>query len=78
MNRLIVVIALCMAVLGVEAQTWIIAHRGYWKSEGSAQNSITSLKRAAEARAYGSEFDVQLTKDQNVVVNHDEIGRAHV
>lgn len=72
MNRLIVAIALCMAVLGAEAQTRIIAHRGYWKSEGSAQNSITSLKRAAEARAYGSEFDVQLTKDQNVVVNHDD------
>ncbi len=72
MNRLIVAIALCMAVLGAEAQTRIIAHRGYWKSEGSAQNSITSLKRAAEARVYGSEFDVQLTKDQNVVVNHDD------
>lgn len=72
MNRLIVAIALCMAVLGAEAQTRIIAHRGYWKSEGSAQNSITSLKKAAEARVYGSEFDVQLTKDQNVVVNHDD------
>lgn len=72
MNRLIVAIALCMAVLGAEAQNRIIAHRGYWKSEGSAKNSITSLKKAAEARVYGSEFDVQLTKDQNVVVNHDD------
>ncbi len=72
LNRMIVAIALCMAVVGAEAQTRIIAHRGYWKSEGSAQNSITSLQKAAEARVYGSEFDVQLTKDQNVVVNHDD------
>lgn len=71
-NRMIVTIALCVAVLGAEAQTRIIAHRGYWKSEGSAQNSVTSLKKAAEARVYGSEFDVRLTKDQNVVVNHDD------
>lgn len=72
LNRMIVAIVLCMAVWEVQAQTRIIAHRGYWKSEGSAQNSIVSLKKAAEARVYGSEFDVQLTKDQNVVVNHDD------
>ena len=72
LNRMTIAIALCMAVVGAEAQTRIIAHRGYWKSEGSAQNSITSLQKAAEARVYGSEFDVQLTKDQNVVVNHDD------
>ena len=29
-------------------QTKVIAHRGYWKCEGSAQNSIRSLERAAE------------------------------
>ena len=72
-NRMIVTIALCVAVLGAEAQTRIIAHRGYWKSEGSAQNSVTSLKKAAEARVYGSEIDMRLKKDQNVVVNHDDM-----
>lgn len=53
------------------AQTKIIAHRGYWNCEGSAQNSITSLEKSAEIGAYGSEFDVSITKDGVCVVNHD-------
>lgn len=52
-------------------QTKVIAHRGYWKCEGSAQNSIRSLERAAEIGAYGSEFDVHLTADGVLVVYHD-------
>lgn len=70
--KMIIACTLCMTALGIQAQTRIIAHRGYWKCEGSAQNSITSLKKAAEAKVYGSELDVQLTKDRNVVVNHDD------
>ncbi|MBO4842389.1 MAG: glycerophosphodiester phosphodiesterase [Bacteroidales bacterium] len=49
----------------------IVAHRGYWKTEGSAQNSIASLLKAGEIGAYGSEFDVNLTADNELVVNHD-------
>lgn len=52
-------------------ETKVIAHRGYWDCEGSAQNSIFALKKAAEARVYGSEFDVQITGDTVAVVNHD-------
>ena len=59
-------------MLAAHAQTQVIAHRGFWKAEGSAQNSITALKKAAEAGVYGSEFDVQLTADGVIVVNHDE------
>lgn len=55
-----------------QAQTQVIAHRGFWKTEGSAQNSITALQNASEAKVYGSEFDVQLTADGVVVVNHDD------
>lgn len=65
-------IVICVIAINIQAQTKIIAHRGYWKCEGSAQNSIASLQKAAEAKLYGSEFDVQLTKDKNVVVNHDD------
>lgn len=54
------------------AQTQIIAHRGYWKTENSAQNSIAALQKAAEIKVYGSEFDVQLTGDGVIVVNHDD------
>ena len=63
---------LCLCtVLSAGAQTRVIAHRGYWKTEGSAQNSVTALQKAAEAGLYGSEFDVRLTADDVVVVNHN-------
>lgn len=52
------------------AQTKVVAHRGYWKTAGAAQNSIASLRNAAEIGAYASEFDVYLTKDGIPVVNH--------
>ena len=54
------------------AQTQVIAHRGYWNCEGSAQNSIASLHKAQELGVYGSEFDVWITPDGVLVVNHDE------
>lgn len=52
-------------------ETQIVAHRGYWKTEGSAQNSIMSLKKADALGIYGSELDVWITRDGTVVVNHD-------
>lgn len=55
----------------LNAQTQIIAHRGFWKTEGSAQNSITSLLKADEIKAYGSELDIWLSSDGVPVVNHD-------
>jgi glycerophosphoryl diester phosphodiesterase len=54
-----------------ERPTKIIAHRGYWNIAGSAQNSITSLQKAQELDIYGSEFDVWITVDGVVVLNHD-------
>lgn len=52
-------------------KTEIIAHRGAWKEFELPQNSIASLEKAIELKCYGSEFDVHLTKDNRVVVNHD-------
>lgn len=54
----------------------IIAHRGYWQTEGSAQNSIRALELADEIRVYGSEFDVHLTADDVVVIFHDDTIRG--
>ena len=48
----------------------VIAHRGYWKTEGSAQNSIRSLELANEINAFGSEFDVHLTSDDVLIIIH--------
>lgn len=50
----------------------VIAHRGAWKVDGLPQNSIASLQRAVELGCAGSEFDVHLTKDDVLVVNHDQ------
>jgi len=49
----------------------IIAHRGFWSLDGSAENSIKSLQAAADLEIYGSEFDVHLTADNIPVVYHD-------
>ncbi len=52
-------------------QNQAIAHRGAWNADGLPQNSIASLQRAIELGCAGSEFDVHLTKDDVLVVNHD-------
>jgi glycerophosphoryl diester phosphodiesterase len=64
-------LCLCGAT-GAQAQTQIIAHRGYWDKLGAAQNSLSSLENAIKMGAYGSEIDVWLTKDGVLVLNHDE------
>ena len=64
-------------IANTSAQTRVIAHRGFWKTQGSAQNSITSLLKADSIGCYGSEFDVWLTKDNGLVVSHDGIIQGH-
>lgn len=53
------------------ARNGVIAHRGAWKRENLPQNSIASLQNAIRLGVAGSEFDVQLTADKVLVVNHD-------
>ncbi len=55
-----------------QSTTQIIAHRGFWKTDGSAQNSLASLCKADSIACYGSEFDVWMTADKQLVVNHDK------
>lgn len=49
----------------------IVAHRGAWKNTGAPQNSIASLENAIKLGCVGSEFDVRMTKDEVLVINHD-------
>lgn len=76
MNRLFITLAFAAIVSSAQttlsAQTQVIAHRGYWNCEGSAQNSIASLRKSAGIGVFGSEFDVVITKDGVLVVNHDD------
>ncbi|MCD8073013.1 MAG: glycerophosphodiester phosphodiesterase [Alistipes sp.] len=55
-----------------DKHTKVIAHRGYWDTKGSAQNSLASLRNAARIGCYGTEFDVHLTSDGVAIVNHDD------
>ena len=72
--RTIIITSIFIAIVSqMQAQTQVIAHRGFWKTEGSAQNSIAALLKADSIGCYGSEFDVWLTKDNELVVNHDPI-----
>ena len=80
--RIIISVLLSALVLmpaSVEAKkkqkVGIVAHRGFWNCEaaGYSQNSIASLKAAQDAGVWGSEFDVFLTADEQLVVNHDAV-----
>ncbi|WP_312921504.1 glycerophosphodiester phosphodiesterase family protein [Empedobacter brevis] len=55
----------------------IIAHRGYWDTENNAKNSIQSLKSAQDIKTYGSEFDVLISADDVLMVNHDDHYQGH-
>ena len=47
------------------------AHRGLFDNEGDApENSLAAFKKAVEA-GYGMEMDIQLSKDDKLVVFHD-------
>lgn len=69
MRKLIMI--LLLAVSAVANAQEVICHRGYWDTEGSAQNSLRSLVKADSIGAWGSEFDVWMTADGVLVVNHD-------
>ncbi len=80
MKRAIFLAALLLVCITTAAQTLekrvqICAHRGFWESEAAAkaQNSLASLKAAQDNMFWGSEFDVHLTSDGMVVVNHDPV-----
>jgi len=71
--RLFVSLLLLGSLVSCTQQVKIVAHRGYWKADGAVQNSIASLRAAGELGVYGSEFDVWLTADGRLVVNHDSM-----
>jgi len=53
-------------------QNRYFAHRGLYSRDGSVpENSLAAFKAATEA-GYGIELDVQLSKDDEVVVFHDD------
>lgn len=49
----------------------VIAHRGAFKNTGAPENSLAALKAAIKMGCGGSEFDIHMTSDEVVVINHD-------
>ncbi len=67
------------ALTASAAQPKVIAHRGYWDTTGSAQNSLRALAKADSVGCFASEFDVWMTSDGVLVVNHDaDINGVHI
>lgn len=60
------------------ARPKVVAHRGYWNTEGSAQNSLRSLIKADSIGADLAEFDVWIAGDDVPVVNHDGTVNGYV
>lgn len=60
-------------VVKQEGKIAIAAHRGFWKCEEAvdSQNSIASLSLAQKNGFWGSECDIHLTSDGEIIVNHD-------
>ena len=75
LKKLIITFFLLPAAYGYAQtqSTQIIANRGFWKTNGSAQNSIAALMNADSVGCYGSEFDVWLTDDDQLVVNWSSV-----
>lgn len=63
--------------LPFKSETKVVAHRGFWRTEGSDQNSIASLLKADELGAWGAEFDVWRASDGVLVLNHDGVHDGH-
>lgn len=53
----------------LDTKVKVIAHRG-GGNEGR-ENTLSGLETAWNAGAYGSEIDIQRTKDGNYIINHD-------
>lgn len=54
-----------------QVQQCVIAHRGSCSLNNLPENSRASFREALSLNIYGTEFDVQQTKDGILVINHD-------
>jgi glycerophosphoryl diester phosphodiesterase len=49
----------------------VVAHRGAFKAKNHPENSIAALREAIQLQCTGSEFDVRMTADDSLIINHD-------
>ena len=70
MKKVVTFVLAAMTSIAAFAQPQVIAHRGYHAIDGSCRNSLEALKQAQKLGLYGSECDINLTKDGVIVVAH--------
>lgn len=70
MKQIILASLFCLVMLGQLHAVEIIAHRG--ASHDAPENTVAAIKLAWEQGADGSEFDVYLSSDNQIVVIHDK------
>lgn len=76
-------VAVCLGGTNVMAQqvggrempkrVGVVAHRGFYKYEGSAENTLSAMQNAVDHDLAGTEFDMQLTGDGVAIVFHDNM-----
>jgi glycerophosphoryl diester phosphodiesterase len=70
----IAMMACCISIESMSQNTTkVIAHRGAWKNTGATENSIAALEEAIKLGCYGSEFDVHMSADSVLFINHDHV-----
>lgn len=72
MNKILFTVLLIGISCTAQNMTKIIAHRGAWKEFNLPQNSVASLKKAIEIGCDGTEFDIHRTKDNQLIIYHDD------
>ncbi len=70
MKKLIIMGALLAVAAVASAQPKLVAHRGFYTTPGSDENTISALQNAQKLGLYGVEFDVNLTADGELIVIH--------
>ena len=69
LKRIILVTVLAMSSMIAQAQTKIVAHRGF--SHIAPENTLSAFQKAIDSKADYFELDVHKTKDNVVIVIHD-------
>lgn len=72
MKRILALFVLLVSVAAAYAVVpQVVAHRGYHRAPGSAENSIRALVKADSVGAEKCEFDVWISSDDVLYVNHN-------
>lgn len=73
MKHLLTAALLFAAIISAAAvKPKVVAHRGHWRAQGSAQNSIRALVKADSVGCDAVELDVWIDADGTLWVNHNK------